>query len=118
MTFAPGDVVTLKSGGHSMTVVSVDEEEIDCLWVSDDGQLYRQSIPAIALTVVELTDIDEAEDEEVEAATAENDDDGDEDKEEDEEGEEEEDEEEEEEEEEEEDGEEDEEPGQRRAKRR
>ncbi len=61
MAFAPGDVVTLKSGGHSMTVVSIDEEDVDCLWVGDDGELFRQSIPAIALTVIELTEIDEEE---------------------------------------------------------
>jgi uncharacterized protein YodC (DUF2158 family) len=59
MPFAPGDVVTLKSGGHSMTVVGVNDEDIDCLWVSDDGELFRESIPAVALTLVELTEIDE-----------------------------------------------------------
>jgi len=71
MAFAPGDIVTLKSGGHSMTVVAVSDEDVDCLWVADDGELFRQSIPAIALTVVELTEFDEAdessEDEETEA---------------------------------------------------
>ena len=66
MAFEPGDVVTLRSGGHTMTVVSVGEEDIDCLWVSDDGNLFRQSIPAIALTVFELTETGD-EDEESEA---------------------------------------------------
>jgi uncharacterized protein YodC (DUF2158 family) len=70
MALEPGDVVMLKSGGHSMTVVSVDEEDIDCLWIGDDGQMFRQSIPAIALTVVEGLDLDEPdeadEDEETE----------------------------------------------------
>ena len=61
MTFAPGDVVTLKSGGHAMTIVSVGEEDIDCLWIGDDGELFRQSIPAIALTVVELADSEETD---------------------------------------------------------
>lgn len=60
MPFAPGDVVTLKSGGHS-TVVAVSDEDVDCLWVSDNGELFRQSIPAIALTVIELADVEEAE---------------------------------------------------------
>jgi uncharacterized protein YodC (DUF2158 family) len=63
MTFAPGDVVTLKSGGHSMTVVSVGDDDIDCLWIGDDGELFRQSIPAVALSVSELTDSDDEEDE-------------------------------------------------------
>ncbi|MFY9759706.1 MAG: DUF2158 domain-containing protein [Xanthobacteraceae bacterium] len=63
MAFAPGDVVTLKSGGHSMTVVSVGDDDIDCLWIGDDGELFRQSIPAVALSVIELTETDEEEDE-------------------------------------------------------
>ncbi|HJY17518.1 MAG TPA: DUF2158 domain-containing protein [Xanthobacteraceae bacterium] len=74
MTFAPGDVVTLKSGGHSMTVVSVGDDDIDCLWIGDDGELFRQSIPAVALSVSELTDSDdedEAEEEEEEGEEAE-----------------------------------------------
>ena len=77
MAFEPGDVVMLKSGGHSMTVVTVEEEDIDCLWVGDDGQMFRQSIPAIALTVVEgidLDETDEAEDEETEDKDNEEDD--------------------------------------------
>ena len=88
MAFEPGDVVMLKSGGHSMTVVAVEEEDIDCLWVGDDGQMFRQSIPAIALTVVQNIDLDEAdeaeedeetEDEENEESDEEEDDDEDED---------------------------------------
>jgi uncharacterized protein YodC (DUF2158 family) len=75
MAFEPGDVVTLRSGGHTMTVVSVGEEDIDCLWVSDDGNLFRQSIPAIALTVFELTETGD-EDEESEAEEEDEDEDG------------------------------------------
>jgi uncharacterized protein YodC (DUF2158 family) len=53
MTFAPGDIVALKSGGHSMTIVSIDADDVDCLWLGDTGELFRQSIPAIALTMIE-----------------------------------------------------------------
>jgi uncharacterized protein YodC (DUF2158 family) len=74
MAFAPGDVVTLKSGGHSMTVVSIDDEDIDCLWIGDDGELFRQSIPAVALTIIELTDSDEEDEAEEEAAEEEEED--------------------------------------------
>ena len=63
MAYAPGNIVMLKSGGHPMTVASVDDEDVDCLWLGDAGELFRQSIPAIALTVVEPTGIDEMEDE-------------------------------------------------------
>jgi len=81
MAFAPGDIVTLKSGGHSMTVVSVADEDIDCLWVGDDGELFRQSIPAIALTLIDLTEIGEADEaaEEEEEEDGEDDDDDEED---------------------------------------
>jgi uncharacterized protein YodC (DUF2158 family) len=86
MAFEPGDVVALKSGGYSMTVVSIADEDIDCLWVGDDGVLFRQRIPAVALTIVDLADIDEseedehhAEDEEHEDADDEEDDDDEED---------------------------------------
>jgi hypothetical protein len=57
-----------------MTVVSVGDDDIDCLWIGDDGELFRQSIPAIALSVIELTDSDdedEAEEEEEEGEEAE-----------------------------------------------
>jgi uncharacterized protein YodC (DUF2158 family) len=56
MTFAPGDIVALKSGGLSMTVVSVDADEVDCLWLGDTGELFRQLIPAVALTVLESSE--------------------------------------------------------------
>jgi uncharacterized protein YodC (DUF2158 family) len=81
MALEPGDVVMLKSGGHSMTVVSVDEEDIDCLWIGDDGQMFRQSIPAVALTLVESLEIDEADetDEDEETEDEEDEDEGDED---------------------------------------
>ena len=69
MAFHPGDVVMLKSGGHSMTVVATEEEDIDCLWVGEDGQMYRQSIPAVALTVVESMGNDETDDMEEEEET-------------------------------------------------
>ena len=59
MSFAPGDVVILKSGGHTMTVVTIGEDDIDCLWTGDDGTLFRQPISAIALTVVESAEAEE-----------------------------------------------------------
>jgi uncharacterized protein YodC (DUF2158 family) len=67
MTFAPGDIVALKSGGLSMTVVSIDEDEVECLWLGDAGELFRQAIPAVALVMLESSESetdDEAEHEE------------------------------------------------------
>jgi hypothetical protein len=77
MPFAPGDIVALKSGGHSMTVVAIEEEGVNVLWVGDAGELFRQSIPAIALTMLEHNESDESE--ETEDEDDEDDKDGDED---------------------------------------
>jgi uncharacterized protein YodC (DUF2158 family) len=82
MTFAPGDIVTLKSGGHSMTVVSIDADEVDCLWLGDTGELFRQLIPAVALTMLEQSEADEeTADDEDEADDDEDEEDDDEDEE-------------------------------------
>jgi uncharacterized protein YodC (DUF2158 family) len=68
MGFKPGDVVLLRSGGPSMTVVSVDEDEIKCVWIGEEGELFRQALPSVALDRVETeddleTDEDDDEDE-------------------------------------------------------
>lgn len=61
MTYSAGSIVVLKSGGPAMTVVAADEENIECVWMTDVGELSRESIPAIALEAVET---EEEEDEE------------------------------------------------------
>jgi uncharacterized protein YodC (DUF2158 family) len=72
MAIEPGDVVILKSGGQPMTVAAVDENSVECLWISDEGELFRESIPSVALSVIpgdedEDDDLDvEDEDEEEE----------------------------------------------------
>jgi uncharacterized protein YodC (DUF2158 family) len=98
MAIEPGDVVILKSGGQPMTVAAVDENSVECLWISDEGELFRESIPSVALAVVpgdeeenddlDVEDEDEDEEEEHDAAEHEEaeeeeddeDDEGDEDK--------------------------------------
>ena len=49
MKFAPGQVVKLKSGGQPMTVVAVYEDAIECIWVGEEGDLFRETIPGVAL---------------------------------------------------------------------
>ena len=51
MAFEPGDVVFLKSGGSPMTVAAVAEDGVDCLWLGEEGELFRQTIPSIALII-------------------------------------------------------------------
>lgn len=60
MELKPGDVVTLKSGGHLLTVAEVHEDTAACLWMGLEGDLFRETLP---LAVLELADADEAEDE-------------------------------------------------------
>src|SRR5262245_37798561 len=49
MKFAPGQVVNLKSGGQPLTVVAVDGDSVECIWLGEEGDLFRETIPAIAL---------------------------------------------------------------------
>lgn len=63
MELKAGDVVALKSGGHPLTVVAVDDQNVECLWIGEEGDLFRETIPAVALDRVELKDDEEDEDE-------------------------------------------------------
>ena len=74
MELKPGDVVTLKSGGHPLTVVEVTADNVACLWMGSDGDLFRETLP---LAVLELVEAEEEDDEDED----ENDEDEDEDEE-------------------------------------
>ena len=63
MELKPGDVVTLKSGGHSLTVVEVNEDAVSCLWMGNEGELFRETLP-LGLERVDDEDEDEDEDDE------------------------------------------------------
>ena len=75
MSFEPGQVVTLKSSSQPMTVVAIAAEDIDCVWIGDEGEYFRESIPAVALIPVEADDDedDEGEDDEAEEEAEEGD---------------------------------------------
>jgi uncharacterized protein YodC (DUF2158 family) len=61
MELKPGDVVILKSGGHPMTVAEVHDQAIVCLWMGEEGDLFRETLP---VAVLEMARIDESDDEE------------------------------------------------------
>lgn len=61
MTFNAGDVVILKSGGQPLTVASVSSNEATCLWIGEEGDLFREVIPFVALTTFDLDGDDEDE---------------------------------------------------------
>jgi uncharacterized protein YodC (DUF2158 family) len=75
MAYAAGSVVVLKSGGLLMTVVSASDDEIECVWLGEDGELFRQNIPAVALEAAPVADHEE-DDEDDEDEVAEDDEDG------------------------------------------
>jgi uncharacterized protein YodC (DUF2158 family) len=63
MELKPGDVVTLKSGGHALTVVEVNEDAVSCLWMGNEGDLFRETLPLAVLERVDDENEDEDEDE-------------------------------------------------------
>lgn len=61
MEVKPGDVVILKSGGHPLSVVEVSESTAACVWMGNEGDLFRETLP---LAVLELAESEPSEDEE------------------------------------------------------
>ena len=59
MELKPGDVVILKSGGHPLSVVEVNETTAACVWMGNEGDLFRETLP---LVVLESAEIDDSED--------------------------------------------------------
>lgn len=64
MAFEAGDVVVLKSGGHAMTVIAIDEDQAECIWTGEDGDLFRETIPTVALESAQEIDADDEAEEE------------------------------------------------------
>ena len=62
MTFVAGDIVALKSGGQAMTIAEIHGDNAVCLWVGEEGDFFRETIPTIALITVDLDDEDKDED--------------------------------------------------------
>ena len=61
MDLKPGDVVILKSGGHPLSVVEVNDGKVVCVWMGNEGDLFRETLP---LAVLELAEHEEEDDEE------------------------------------------------------
>ena len=79
MKLKAGDVVVLKSGGQALTVADVNDENIECIWIGEEGELFRETLPAVTL---ELAAVEEEEyDEEENGDDEEEEDDEDEDEE-------------------------------------
>jgi uncharacterized protein YodC (DUF2158 family) len=61
MDLKPGDVVMLKSGGHPLSVVEVKDGNVSCVWMGNEGDLFRETLP---LAVLDLAEHEEEDDEE------------------------------------------------------
>jgi uncharacterized protein YodC (DUF2158 family) len=64
MDLKPGDVVMLKSGGHPLTVAEVSDGKVVCVWMGNEGDLFRETLPIAVLESAELDLDDEDEDDE------------------------------------------------------
>ena len=64
MDLKPGDVVILKSGGHSMTVAEVKDGAIACVWMGGEGDLFRETLSLAVLEPAEIEDDEEEEEDE------------------------------------------------------
>ena len=60
MELKAGDVVILKSGGPALTVAEVTNELVECVWIGEEGDLFREKLPA---SVLEVAHIDTSDDE-------------------------------------------------------
>jgi len=60
----PGDVVILKSGGHPLSVVEVNEGNVACVWMGNEGDLFRETLPLAVLELADTSDDDGEDDEE------------------------------------------------------
>ncbi|HEY0219296.1 MAG TPA: DUF2158 domain-containing protein [Afipia sp.] len=66
MALKAGDVVVLKSGGQALTVTSIDGDTVECVWIGEEGELFREKLPSIALesAEIDLSDDEESDEEE------------------------------------------------------
>jgi uncharacterized protein YodC (DUF2158 family) len=81
MDLKPGDVVTLKSGGHPLTVAEVNEDAVACLWMGGEGELFRETLPLAVLERVEAEDSGDEDEHDEDEDEPEDDEDEDEDEE-------------------------------------
>jgi uncharacterized protein YodC (DUF2158 family) len=66
MELKAGDVVVLKSGGQLLTVADVNDQTIECIWIGEEGALFRETLPAVTLELAHVeTEGDEEEDKEI-----------------------------------------------------
>lgn len=66
MGLKAGDVVVLKSGGQPLTVAEVNDDMIACVWIGEEGDLFRETLPSLVLELARFEPLDDEEDEDSE----------------------------------------------------
>jgi uncharacterized protein YodC (DUF2158 family) len=66
MDLKPGDVVLLKSGGNPLTVAEVNKDAVTCVWMGNEGDLFRETLPSAVLELAEIDTLEDDEEEEEE----------------------------------------------------
>ncbi len=66
MELKAGDVVMLKSGGMPLTVADVDGDDIECVWLGEEGDLFRETLPRAVLDIALVIPNEDEEDEDEE----------------------------------------------------
>ncbi|WP_294541105.1 DUF2158 domain-containing protein [uncultured Rhodoblastus sp.] len=65
MEFKPGEIVQLKSGGRSLTVVRQVKENVEVIWYADADDVVRTAtVPAVCLALIEFADDEDELDDE------------------------------------------------------
>lgn len=78
MVVKPGDVVVLKSGGQALTVADVNDKDAECVWIGDNGDLFRETLPLVVLERAEIELVEEEPEDERENGDEDEDEDEDE----------------------------------------
>jgi uncharacterized protein YodC (DUF2158 family) len=76
MTLKAGDVVILKSGGQPLTVAEVhDDDMVECVWIGEEGDLFREKLPSVVLEVAYFEQLDDEDEHDEDEDDAEDDED-------------------------------------------
>ena len=60
MAYLPGEIVQLKSGGPLMTVVTVEDKRITCMWYAQEQGEFRTLVFELAgLDEIDIEDDDD-----------------------------------------------------------
>jgi uncharacterized protein YodC (DUF2158 family) len=63
ISFQPGDVVTLKSGGPAMTVIASKDDGVHCVWYAEGvDEVKTEIVPAVCLEKALPFDEDDEDD--------------------------------------------------------